>query len=70
MITQLGSKGVCRAKLSQFLRYYENLHGVQLSAEMVEEEAAKSGCEIDYDGEDPVFVARPPVARRNEKPAA
>lgn len=41
----------CVVKLSQFLRYYENVHGIRLSPEMADQEASKEGFLIDYAGE-------------------
>jgi hypothetical protein len=38
-------------KLSNFLRYYRNLHAVSLSPEQAEEEAVKCGIVIDHSGE-------------------
>jgi len=41
----------CVVKLSQFLRYYENVHGIRLSPEIADQEASKEGFLIDYAGE-------------------
>jgi hypothetical protein len=41
----------CVVKLSQFLRYYENVHEIQLSPELADQEASKEGFAIDYAGE-------------------
>jgi hypothetical protein len=56
----------CVMKLSHFLRYFENTHGVLLPCDKVDEEAAKLGIVIDRTGETrgdnkPSFE-QPPVA--------
>jgi hypothetical protein len=52
MITHGATKNIpCVVKLSSFLRYYENVHGIRLSPEMAEQEAPKEGFVIDYAGE-------------------
>lgn len=64
MITRSGNnRFVCTVKLSQFLRYYERVHGIRLSPEKAEEEAAKTGFEIDYSGEN-----RPQVPGEHKAP--
>lgn len=64
MITRSGNnRFVCTVKLSHFLRYYERVHGMRLSPEMVEEEAAKIGFEIDYSGDN-----QPPMPVQNKGP--
>jgi hypothetical protein len=52
MITCNGGKDIpCVMKAVHYLHYYENRHGVKLSPEMADKEAAKEGFVLDHSGE-------------------
>jgi hypothetical protein len=52
MITCKGGKDIpCVMKAVHYLRYYQNKHGIKLSPEMADKEAAKEGFVLDHSGE-------------------
>lgn len=52
MITRKGGKDIpCVMKAVHYLRYYENKHGIKVSPEMADKEAAKEGFVLDHSGE-------------------
>jgi hypothetical protein len=51
MITCKGGGEIpCVMKLAHYLRYYERRHGVKLSPEVADKEAAKEGFVLDHGG--------------------
>jgi|HubBroStandDraft_6_1064221.scaffolds.fasta_scaffold116309_3 hypothetical protein len=49
MITCNGGKSApCMMTMAQYLRYYEERHGVRLSRETADKEAAKEGFVLDH----------------------
>lgn len=70
MITCKGGEDIpCVMKAVHYLNYYENRHGVKLSPELADKEAAKEGFVLDHSGETKKSKQRGELREKQERAA-